>query len=69
MTDMTKLKNPSYIRSNSQKETGNTFDPEAALIAEGLASAEFSADIDAALNEALKDTFPASDPISSLRAA
>lgn len=66
---MTKRKDPSYIPSSSQKEIGNTSGSEAALIAEGRASAEFSADIDAALNEALKETFPASDPISSLRAA
>jgi hypothetical protein len=76
MTDMTKLENTSHARSSSQNQTGRTFDLQAghlilrrASIAEAHATTEFSSDIDAALNEALKGTFPASDPISSLRVA
>ncbi len=62
---MTKLKNHSHARGNSQDQTGKTFDPKTDSVADGQASAEFSTDIDAALDEALEETFPASDPISS----
>ncbi|MEH2512277.1 hypothetical protein V1291_003631 [Nitrobacteraceae bacterium AZCC 1564] len=66
---MAKLENTNNARSSSQNQTGKIFDLDTGLIAEMPASAEFSTDIDAALTEALKESFPASDPISSLRAA
>lgn len=64
---MTELKNHSHAGGSSKNKTGKTSDPETGVIAEGQGSAELSTDIDAALDEALEETFPASDPLSSLR--
>lgn len=60
---MTKPKNHNHTHRHAQ--TGETVDPAGKSTAE--APAESLTDVDAALEEALEETFPASDPMSSLR--
>lgn len=65
MTDMTKSKNHNRTHTHAHAQTGKTADPAEKLAAQ--APVESSADVDAALDGALEETFPASDPMSSLR--